>query len=363
MTVTIAELAAALSAEAAGNVELAVARPAPPDSAGPDDIVVAMLPKYARKLADCRARAAILWPGADYAALGFEAAIFPERPRLAMAGLTAAFDAGPDIPLGIHPLSDVAADAVLGAAVAIGPFVSIGPGARIGDGARLLGHVSIGAGAEIGDEALIHPGVRIGARVRIGRRAIIHANAVIGADGFSFVTAERGAVEQARESGRLDTETRTDRYLRIASLGSVAIGDDVEIGAGSCIDRGTIADTVIGSGTKIDNLVQIGHNVVIGSTCLICGHVGIAGSAEIGERVVLGGKVGVSDHIRIGSDVVVAGGSLVGANVPSGSVMMGVPALRKDKAAELLLLGRRLPSLFADVETLKKRVSNSSGSG
>jgi UDP-3-O-[3-hydroxymyristoyl] glucosamine N-acyltransferase len=255
---------------------------------------------------------------------------------------------------GHHPTAVVAEDAIIGEGVELGPYVVVGTGASIGAGCRLLSHVTIGAGAMIGPGGLIHPGVRVGDRVRIGARVIIQPNAVIGSDGFSFVTPERGSVETAKETGRVEAANLTLR--RINSLGTVEIGDDVEIGAGATIDRGTVAATTIGSHTKIDNLVQIGHNVRIGSHSMLCGHVGIAGSSVIGDRVVLAGKVGVADHVTIGDDAVIAAGSGVGSTVPAKAVMMGFPAVPRERALEQLLHVNRLKSLFADIVNLKERL-------
>ncbi len=364
---TAAALAAALGAVLEGDGSRPVRRPAAPADAGPDDVVVAMEPKFARGLTDCPARVAVLWPGADWRALGFAAAIFVPRPRYAMAGITAAFDVPHDLDPGMHPSAIVHPTAEIGADASIGAFVTIGRGAVIGPRARIFGHVSIAEGVEIGADALILHGVRIARRVHIGDRFIAQPNAVIGADGFSFVTPGRGAVEEAKATGRVTDATRATGFARIASIGSVRIGDDVEVGAGTCIDRGTIADTVIGPGTKIDNLVQIGHNVTVGAMCLLCGQVGIAGSAAIGDRVVLGGKVGVADHLRIGSDVLVAAGSLVATNVPARSVMMGIPAQPRDRAVEAIMLQRRLPELARRLDALprapEKPVSNSDPTG
>lgn len=194
----------------------------------------------------------------------------------------------------------------------------------------------------IGDDALLMAGVRVGARVRIGDRFIAQPGAVLGGDGFSFVTPTPGIVEEARATGVISAREQ-QAYVRINSLGSVLVGDDVEIGANSCIDRGTVADTVIGDGTKIDNLVQIGHNVKVGRSCLICGHAGIGGSTIIGDRVVLGGKAAVADHLTVGANSVITGNSGVASNVPPGRIMMGYPAVRLEQNVEMYKALRRLP--------------------
>lgn len=188
--------------------------------------------------------------------------------------------------------------------------------------------------------------MRIADGVRIGARFIAQPNAVIGGDGFSFVTPEKGAVESAKATGAVALDALNTIHARIHSLGAVRIGDDVEVGAAACIDRGTLADTRIGNGAKIDNLVQIGHNVQVGDHCLLCSQVGIAGSAEIGDRVVLGGKVGVADHVDIGHDAVIAAASGVGASVKPRSVMMGAPAMPRDEWFRMMMAMRRLPRLI-----------------
>ncbi len=346
MGLTVETLAKALGAEAEGETGLPIARPRHPAEAGVGDLALAMDPKYAPAPGGCAAEAAILWPGADWRALGFRAAIFVGRPRYAMAGVTGAFQHPVHAPAGVHPSAVVDATAEIGPGASIGPFVWIGPRARLGANARILAGASIGEDAVVGDDALIHSGARVGARVTIGARAIIHQNAVIGADGFSFVTPERGSVESAKETGAVAAEARNTAFARIHSLAAVTVGDDVEIGACATIDRGTLSDTRIDDGTKIDNQVQVGHNVRIGRGCLLCAHVGVAGSATIGDRVVLGGKVGVADHLRIGDDSVIAAASAVATNVPPGSVLMGVPALPRDETMKILLATRRLPRLL-----------------
>ncbi|MBF9033425.1 UDP-3-O-(3-hydroxymyristoyl)glucosamine N-acyltransferase [Rhodobacterales bacterium HKCCE2091] len=358
MAYSIADIAAALGAEALGDGSITVTGAAEPAAAGPGDLALAMKPEYADGLAKGGARAALIADGMDWKALGLEAAIIAPRPRYAMSGLTRMLDPGPAIAPGIHPTAVVDRSAEIGIGAAIGPFVVIGAGVAIGTNARIGPHATIAEGARIGHDALIHAGVRIGARVRIGDRVILQPGAVIGGDGFSFVTPEKSQVETARESlGRQDGAQAPQSWTRIHSLGSVRIGDDVEIGANSAIDRGTVADTEIGDGTKLDNLVHIGHNVRIGRDCLICGQVGMAGSARVGDRVVLAGQCGVSDNIVIGDDVIGAGATKIFSNVPPGRMLMGMPAVKMETHVEMYKALRRLPRLAATVEALKKAVS------
>ena len=230
-------------------------------------------------------------------------------------------------------------------------------GAVVSNGVSLGSHSSVGKDARIGEDCRIGCGVRIGRDVTLGARVRIHDNAVIGADGFSFVTPEKGAVESAKSGDGRKSEVRGGGFARIYSLAAVTVGDDVEIGAATTLDRGTLRDTKIGARTKIDNQVQIGHNVSVGSDCMLCAHVGIAGSAVIGDRVVLAGKVGIADHLKVGSDVLVAATSAVATNVPDRSIYMGTPALPRDEMARIVLATRRLPRLVKAVDELKKRMS------
>lgn len=346
---TIAEISKALGAQAAGDLSLVIGRAAEPASAGPDDLALAMDPKYADGIGKGQARAALLWQGADWQALGLKAAIFAPRGRLAMAGLSRMLDAGPVIAPGIHAMAVVDASAVIGAGAAIAPFVTIGAGVVIGANARIASHVSIAEGAQIGAEALICQGARIGARVKIGDRFICQPGAVIGADGFSFVTPEKSGVEEIRETLGQREGIAAQSWTRIHSLGAVTIGNDVEIGANACIDRGTIRDTSIGNGTKLDNLVHIGHNVQVGNDCLLCGQVGIAGSSRIGNRVVLAGQCGVNDNIFVGDDVIAGGATKIFTNAPAGRVLLGYPAVKMETHLEMQKALRRLPRMMKNL--------------
>ena len=354
MAHTIRDIAVALGAEAEGALDLTVTGAAEPQHAGPDQIALAMDPRYGEGVGQGHAQAAIVWPGADWRAMGLKAAIFAPRGRLAMAGITALMDPGPDIAAGLHPSAVVHPTATIGDGASIGPFVVIGAGVVVGRDARIASHVSIAEGARIGANALILQGARIGARVTIGDRFICQPGAVIGADGFSFVTPEKSGIEEIRETLGSRAEIKAHSWTRIHSLGAVTIGDNVEIGANACIDRGTIRDTFIGSGTKLDNLVHIGHNVQIGEDCLLCGQVGIAGSARLGDRVVMGGQCGVNDNIFVGHDVIAGGATKIFTNAPAGRVLLGYPAVKMETHVEIQKALRRLPRLAARVAALEQ---------
>ncbi len=360
MAHSVAEIAQAIGAEAAGDLTLTVTHASEPAAAGPMALALAMDPKYAPGLAKGQAQVAMLWPGADWQGMGLKAAIFAPRGRLAMAGLSRMLDPGPQIAPGIHAMSVIEPSARIGEGAAIGPFVTIGAGAVIGARARIASHVSIAEGARIGDDALICQGARIGARITVGDRFICQPGAVIGADGFSFVTPEKSGVEEIRETLGKRGEIHQQSWARIHSLGAVAIGDDVEIGANCTIDRGTIRDTTIGRGTKLDNQVHVGHNVQIGEDSLICGQVGIAGSSRIGSRVVLAGQCGVNDNIFVGDDVIAGGGTKIFTNAPAGRVLLGYPAVKMEAHVEMQKALRRLPRLAARVSEIEKIVGSSS---
>ncbi len=358
---TIGEIARALGAEAAGDLSFVVMRASEPATAGADAIALAMDPKYVDGLAQGAAQVAVLWQGADWRALGLKAAIFAPRSRLALSGLTRILDAGPAIAAGVHAMAAVDPSAMIGEGAAIAPFVTIGAGVRIGPGARIASHASIAEGARIGANALILQGARIGARVIIGDNFICQPGAVIGADGFSFVTPEKSGVEQVRETLGARDQIAAQSWTRIHSLGAVTIGNNVEIGANTCIDRGTVRDTCIGDGTKLDNLVHIGHNVEVGRDCLLCGQVGVAGSSRIGDRVVLAGQCGVSDNIFVGDDVIAGGATKIFTNAPAGRVILGHPAVRMETHVEMQKALRRLPRLAATVAELKEKLSQIQG--
>ena len=263
-------------------------------------------PKYAPQLATTRAAAILLMPHHS----GDDARwIRVDDPYFAMAQVVAKwFDARPKPPLGVSPLASVASSAKLGKNVRVGAFTSIGDNAVIGDDVTIYSHVAIEEGVAIGDGSIVYPHVSIYYASRIGKRCILHSGVVIGSDGYGFAT-------------------HGGRHQKIPQVGIVRIEDDVEIGAGSTIDRAALGETVIGEGTKIDNLVQVGHNVKVGKHCFLVAQVGIAGSTEIGDYVAVAGQSGFAGHLKIGNRVQVAAKSAVLEDVADGEKVMGIPAV------------------------------------
>lgn len=356
MTYTIQDIANALNAEAAGDLTLCITQAAEPAEAAADELALAMSPKYGEDLPKGRARAALLWPDADWQGLGLKAAIFVPRPRMAMSGLTRLMDPGQGFGPGVHPSAVVDPTAELAPDVSVGPLCVIGARARIGSGSVIGPHCVIGADATLGKEAYLREMVSLGARVQVGDRFIAQPGARIGSDGFSFVTPETSTAETVRKTLKDTGDSKPQSWLRIHSLGSVKIGDDVEIGANCTLDSGTIRDTEIGNGTKLDNQVHIGHNTRVGTDCLLCGQTGISGSVEVGNNVILGGQCGVVDNIFIGDNVVATGATKILSNVPAGRVMMGYPAVKMDTFTNTYKAQRRLPRLARDIAALQRAV-------
>lgn len=356
---SILQIAQSLGAEMAGDSSLTVQRASEPGYAGPDDLALAMSPKYAVDLQKGQARAALVWPDADWQAMGLAAAIFAPRPRMAMAGLTQMLDAGQGFSPGIHPSAVIDPSAELGTGVSIGALCVIGAGARIGAGSVIGPHCVIGTDVQIGIQAFLREMVSIGARACIGDRFFCQPGARIGSDGFSFVTPEVSGAENVRKTLGDQGDAKAQSWLRIHSLGGVRIGDDVELGANCTIDNGTVRDTVIGNGTKLDNQVHVGHNCQIGNNCLLCGQTGLSGSVVVGNHVVMGGQCGAADNLFVGDGAVITGATKILSNVPAGRVMMGYPAVKMDTQTEIYKAQRRLPRLMRDIAALKKAVFKS----
>lgn len=308
--------------------DVVVDKVAPPRLADKTTLALAMNEEEIENLSETKASAALVPLGVSIPNLS---TIEVERPRLAFMKLLNVFYEAPDTPQEIHPSAIIDKTAKIGKNVSIGANVVISKNAEIGDNTALMAGVYIGKGAKIGSNCLFHPHVNIGDFVKVGNRCILHHGVSLGADGFSFVTETPSNIETARSEGAIKETNKEVKVFKIPSLGSVLVEDDVEIGANTAIDRGTIEDTTIGAQTKIDNLVQIGHNCKIGKACTIVSQVGIAGSCIIGDRVVIAGQAGLKDHVEIGEDSIILAKAGVTKSFPKKSVIMGAPAvLRKD---------------------------------
>jgi UDP-3-O-[3-hydroxymyristoyl] glucosamine N-acyltransferase len=356
MSYTIEEIAREVGGTAAGNTGMSVSGCAEPADCNAEQLALAMKPAFAKALPEGKARAAMLWADADWQELGLEAAILVPRPRVAMAGLTAMMDPGQGYPRGVDASAMVDPSAKLGRDVTIGPMAYVGPDVEIGDGTVIGPQCYFGMGSTIGPDSFLHATARIMARVRIGARFVAQPGSVIGSDGLSFVTPEESTVEQARATLGEEVTAQGQSWIRIHSLGSVVIGDDVEIGSNSCVDSGTIRPTQIGNGCKIDNLCHVAHNVRIGNDCLFAALVGVAGSTTVGNNVILGGQVGVTDNTSIGDNVVAGGGTKILNKIPAGRVILGYPGIKMDTHLEIYKAQRRLPRLLQDIAELQKAV-------
>ncbi|MDJ0949771.1 MAG: UDP-3-O-(3-hydroxymyristoyl)glucosamine N-acyltransferase [Alphaproteobacteria bacterium] len=354
---TLAEIAAALGAEVSGDGEIEIREVVHPRMASSaTDLAFVMDQGAVDGLVDSPICAAVVADGLTLPDDLLAGVIQVRNPRYALAMLLDLFDKPPHAPAGIHPSAVVDRTARLGDGVSVGALSYIGPEAEIGAGTVVMPQVSVGAGARIGADCLLHPGVRVGERVIVGDRAILQHNASIGADGFSYVTPDEPSFEQAKKRSR-DVTVQNQDIRRINSIGTVILGNDVEVGANAAIDRANLGATTIGDGTKIDNLVMIGHNNRIGEGCLISGHVGISGSCRIGDRVVLAGRAGVADHITIGDDVVVGAGSGVWRDVDDKQIVAGYPALPKSEALAREANIGRIRRILKDLGDLRKRVA------
>lgn len=325
---SLEELAQAVGGILTKAGDVVINKVAPPKLADENTLALAMNEEEIENLASSKAKAVLVPLGVNLEGIS---TIEVERPRLAFMKLLNIFYIAPDTPRNIHPTAVIDPTAKLGQNVSIGANVFVGRNAVIGDNTALMPNVYIGKDVVIGSDCLLHPGVNIGDFIKIGSRCILHHGASIGADGFSFVTEAPNNIEQARNEGAIKEVNVDVKVFKIPSLGSVVIEDDVEIGANTCIDRGTVENTTIGAQTKIDNLVMIGHNCRIGKACTIVSQVGIAGSCVIGDRVVIAGQAGLKDHIEIGEDSIILAKAGVTKSFPRKSVIMGAPAvLRKD---------------------------------
>jgi UDP-3-O-[3-hydroxymyristoyl] glucosamine N-acyltransferase len=330
---TASAIAAAVQGTLVGDPEVVVTGVAPLDRAGPEHLTFLASAKYAPLFAQCAAGVALVAPALAESPGRAAARVVVPNPHEAMLSLLGALHPEPVHAPGIHASAVVGRGARLGERVAIGPGVVIGDGAIVGDGTRLDANVVVGAGVVIGEACAIHPGVTLYPGTRLADRVIVHAGACLGSDGFGYVF-------------------RSGRHEKIPHVGRCVVESDVEIGANTTIDRGSIDDTVIGAGTKIDNLVHVAHNVRIGRLCLIMAQVGIAGSVRVEDGAILAGQAGLAGHHTIGAGARVAAQAGVFGDVPPGETWSGYPARPHREALRAQAAMFKLPSLLRGLERL-----------
>ncbi len=324
--------------EGDGEIELAGA--AELERAGGDELSFVAAPKY-WKLADGSA-AACLIVGMQFPATG-RCVIRAQEPRMVFAQALHLLYPTTAIESGVHPSAVIEPGVVLGAQVSIGPLVSIAVGAIVGDGVQIRAGCVIGRHVKIGAGSLLHPRVTLYDGVEIGERAVLHSGCVIGADGFGFVMVE-------------------GKYRKFPQVGSVRLGDDVEVGANSCIDRAALGVTSIGDGVKIDNLVHIAHNCRIGDDVVIAAQTGLSGGVSVGDKAIIGGQVGIGDKARIEAGAVLGSGCgvLTSKIVRAGQPVWGTPARPLREYLEQLALASRLPEMQTAIRALEARLESPS---
>jgi UDP-3-O-[3-hydroxymyristoyl] glucosamine N-acyltransferase len=333
MRYTAGELAKAIGVRVEGEVSVEVTGVAAPERAGLKELIYV---DSAKNVDRAMASPALCVIAADELSFPGKTVLRSAQPKVGFAKAAALLRERAPLATGIHPTAIVAPLARLGANVSLGPYVVIGEDVHIGDGTQIASHTVIGAGSWIGENCWIHPRVTFYSGVRIGHRVEIHSGAVLGADGFGFA---------------FDGQ----RYWKFPQAGIVEIGDDVEIGANTTIDRGSLDDTRIGEGVKLDNLVHVGHNVQIGKHTVIAAQTGISGSSKLGNHVVVGGQVGIADHCTLedGSIAGAQAGIPTGKIIRKGQTVWGTPARPLDKFKEAYFWFARLPELAERVKKLE----------
>ncbi len=330
---SLGQLAELLGAKLQGEATRMVRGVAGIEHAGRDQVTFVANPKYAALARTTAAAAVLVEP--DFPALEGVATLRISNPYLAFSRAVALFYAAPSYPAGVHSTAVIDPSATIGSGAHIGAYVVVGPRAVIGDDAVLLPHVVVYEGVVIGHRLLAHAHAVIREHCRLGDDVVLGNGVVIGGDGFGF----------AKEEGR---------WSKIVQSGVTVLGDAVEVQSNACIDRASIGETLIARGTKIDNLVQVGHGSKVGEDTLLCAQVGLAGSSMIGNRVILAGQVGVAGHCTVGDDAVATAQSGVPNNVEAKSVVSGYPAMNNRQWLRAVAAFARLPDLVREVRALRR---------
>ena len=334
MTRTARELAEYLGATVRGDSSVPISGIAGPDRAQAHDLIYLDSPRHEERAAKSAARCVLAKPGTRLAG---KTVLELADPKFAFVKAAQWLMPEPEPRPTVHPTAVIAADAKIAGRVSIGPYVVIEEGAEIGASTTIEAFCFIGRGARVGEDCRLHPRVTLYGGARLGNRVAIHSGSVIGSDGFGYVFGD-------------------GRYWKFPQIGTVTIGDDVEIGANSTIDRGSLDATEIANGVKIDNLVQIAHNVRIGEHSVLAAQTGVSGSSTIGKRVIVGGQVGIADHCTLEDDSVAGAqaGIPTGKTIRSGQIVWGTPARPLEKFKEQYAWFARLPELAARVRRLEE---------
>lgn len=333
----LAELAELVGGRIEGDPERAVESIRTLEEAGAADLSFLTSPRYRDQAVASGAGALLVGPPlADKAALGRDLLVVDD-PGYALAVLLARFHPAGTREPGVHPTAVLEPGCTVDPTAHVGPYVVIGEGSRIGAGAAVHAFVAVGRSCVVGEGAVLHPHAVLYDGTEVGAAAIVHAGVVLGADGFGYAT-HRGA------------------HHKVPQVGRVVVEANVEIGANATVDRATLGVTRIGAGTKIDNLVQVGHNVQVGRHCILCGQAGIAGSARLGDGVVLAGQAGVAGHIQLGDRVQVAAKSAALASVEAGTVVAGIPAVEMRKWRRQAVLISRLEEMSRRLRSLERKL-------
>ncbi len=341
MKQTAKDLAAAIGASVEGDTSIEVSGVAAPERAASGDLIFVGNAKHVPRAEASAAKCVILPPSLR---IFGKTILRVENAKVAFAKAAALLSEPTTIAKGVHPTAIIAPLAKIAPSASIGAYAVIGEDAHIGEHTQIGAHCVIGAGSWVGDNCRIHPRVTFYANTRIGNRVEIHVGAVVGADGFGYAFGE-------------------GRHWKFPQAGIVEIGDDVEIGANATIDRGSLDDTRIAEGVKLDNLVHVAHNVQIGAHTVIAAQTGISGSSVIGRNVIVGGQVGIADHCKL-EDNSIAGaqaGIPTGKTIRSGQVVWGTPARPLDKFKQQYAWFARLPELGARIKKLEEQLVNKSG--
>lgn len=335
---TVGELAERVAGRLEGDPSIEVSGIAPLDQAGPEELAFLAQRRYLKRLHHCRAHAILVSEGLAGSVEMFPARIVVKEAHAALPALLPVFYPEPEPTPSIHPTAVIGEGTHLGKGVSIGPYAVLGRATRIADGVQIGAHTVVGDDCVVGRDSILHPHVVLYPGTRLGERVILHAGVRLGVDGFGYVMLD-------------------GQHRKVPQVGACVVEDDVEMGANTCVDRGSIGRTVIGRGTKIDNLVHLAHNVLIGEGVLMAAMVGISGSTRVGDRAMFGGQSGMVGHIEIGEAARVGAQAGVIGDIRAGETVSGYPARNNREFLRAMGMAFKLPETLRRIEEVEERLS------